>query len=398
MSVNNSKVVILKRRKKSGKSFIIYFFLCFLLIFFLLSFIFSNKYVIAGINRVSDFMQTEGIIIKNEKVITSPYRGKIEYLVKSGERVRVGTPLFKVITDFEMTKKIEEDVSNLKKQLEDEKNSSIPVLETLNKSIDELEKNLYSGKGKDEDKLKLKAKLKSLYEERERLLKERQKNIEIIQENISELENKRSLIEPVIYSPISGIVSFCLDGFEEKLSLGKEDELGKIDFFSVNNMDTNIEKKDYVEENEKVLKIIDNFNIYILAECKEKNLKKGRFYNMESSSGENFSAKLEKILGNGRLLFFVNEDLPGLYEKRKEKFKIILQGYEGITLPKSAIIRVGDKDGVFIKERDKLIYKPVEVIFEEGENVVVGGVKPGDIILVKRGLLWNFKEVLMNFF
>ncbi|MGB9840716.1 HlyD family efflux transporter periplasmic adaptor subunit, partial [Thermovenabulum sp.] len=159
-----------------------------------------------------------------------------------------------------------------------------------------------------------------------------------------------------------------------------------------------IEKKDYVEENEKVLKIIDNFNIYILAECKEKNLKKGRFYNMESSSGENFSAKLEKILGNGRLLFFVNEDLPGLYEKRKEKFKIILKGYEGITLPKSAIIRVGDKDGVFIKERDKLIYKPVEVIFEEGENVVVGGLKPGDIILVKRGLLWNIKEALMNFF
>ncbi|MGB9813106.1 MAG: HlyD family efflux transporter periplasmic adaptor subunit [Thermovenabulum sp.] len=389
------KVILLTKRKKSKNKFLVVFFVSVLLLFSLISVIYSNRYVIAGVNKINDFIETEGIIVRNEQVITSPYKGKIEYLVKSGERVRVGTPLFKVITDFEAKKKIEEDILLLKKQLEDEKNSSIPVIEAINKSIIELEKNLYNNNGKAESKSKLKTKLKALYDEKEKMLKERQKNIEIIEGKILELEKKLNVIEPLITSPVAGTVSFSIDGLEEILRIENKKAIENFDIFSLN-INNNPEQKGFVEENDKVLKIIDNFNMYILADCKGAKLKIGKLYKIELSSGKNFEARLESVFDNGRAIFYINQDLPELYDQRKEKIKIILKNYEGITLPKSAIIRLGDKDGVYVKEKNRINFKPVDVICEEGGNVIVDGLKPGDIILVKRGFLWNFRQLLMN--
>jgi len=61
-------------------------------------------------------------------------------------------------------------------------------------------------------------------------------------------------------------------------------------------------------------------------------------------------------------------------------------------IPKEGIFYDNGVEGVYVFERGEKCFKPVELVVEDEDNIIVNGIKQGDkILLNKRGLDELFK-------
>ncbi|MCG1013380.1 hypothetical protein JT739_12385 [Tepidanaerobacter sp. GT38] len=384
----NKKVVYLRPKKKSLKLpiFIALLFIVILLLYFYKA-LFMNTYTVIN-GEISESFSADAIIIKNEIPVLSPVDGKVQLLVKSGERVRVGTPLFIVTTDEKQKQHYQKEMAEIEEKigtLEDSAGSSLIALNLINKSIENTTEKLKEATESGEfDKVKLlKDELERLTNERKKLLESNEANINLLKKQLNQIQEDLSKIEIVTYASDSGIVSLFVDGFEDILVPNRAEKISHAQLQAVSESASKPAIGKNVRANQPVLKIIDNFSWYIALKP-EKTLKEGREYYIKINDDEKIKARLIKINEEGIGFFLVNTDLDSLLDSRKVKVEIILGTYSGAMIPKNAIFTDdGGEKGVYIIERGKRRFKPVEPVIEDEYNVIVEGLKQGDKILLK---------------
>lgn len=384
----NKKVVYLRPKKKSLKLpiFIALLFIVILLLYFYKA-LFMNTYTVVN-GEISESFSAEGIIIKNEIPVLSPADGKVQLLVKSGERVRVGTPLFIVTTDEKQKQHYQKEMAEIEEKietLEGSEGSSLIALNLINKSIENTTEKLKEATESGEfDKVKLlKDELERLTNERKKLLESNEANINLLKKQLNQIQEDLSKIEIVTYASDSGIVSLFVDGFEDILVPNRAEKISHAQLQAVSESASKPAIGKNVRANQPVLKIIDNFSWYIALKP-EKTLKEGREYYIKINDDEKIKARLIKINEEGIGFFLVNTDLDSLLDSRKVKVEIILGTYSGAMIPKNALFTDdGGEKGVYIIERGKRRFKPVEPVIEDEYNVIVEGLKQGDKILLK---------------
>lgn len=384
----SKKVVYLRPKKKSLKLpiFIALLFIVILLLYFYKA-LFMNTYTVVN-GEISESFSAEGIIIKNEIPVLSPADGKVQLLVKSGERVRVGTPLFIVTTDEKQKQYYQKEMAEIEEKietLEGSAGSSLIALNLINKSIENTTEKLKEATESGEfDKVKLlKDELERLTNERKKLLESNEANINLLKKQLNQIQEDLSKIEIVTYASDSGIVSLFVDGFEDILVPNRAEKISHAQLQAVSESASKPAIGKNVRANQPVLKIIDNFSWYIALKP-EKTLKEGREYYIKINDDEKIKARLIKINEEGIGFFLVNTDLDSLLDSRKVKVEIILGTYSGAMIPKNAIFTDdGGEKGVYIIERGKRRFKPVEPVIEDEYNVIVEGLKQGDKILLK---------------
>ena len=143
-----------------------------------------------------------------------------------------------------------------------------------------------------------------------------------------------------IISPVSGIVTYKIDGLEGVISY---DEILN---YSASELENLISMYDSNTNNEFGIKIIDNFGAYFLVKTPsgkyDKYIKEGKSYNIRVSDFENLvlTATLIKNIndsGYNYSLFEIHNEIDSLVDYRKLSCEIVWNTIEGMAVPLNAI-------------------------------------------------------------
>lgn len=143
-----------------------------------------------------------------------------------------------------------------------------------------------------------------------------------------------------IISPVSGIVTYKIDGLEGVISY---DEILN---YSASELENLISMYDSNTNNEFGIKIIDNFGAYFLVKTPsgkyDEYIKEGKSYNIRVSDFENLvlTATLIKNIndsGYNYSLFEIHNEIDSLVDYRKLSCEIVWNTIEGMAVPLNAI-------------------------------------------------------------
>ena len=286
-----------------------------------------------------------GYVIREEQVIktSSSEQEKLVQIKNEGERISVGEEIFRyeAKNEQELNEKIRElnnqiqkamegqieipssDIRALDKQIESkingiQKNNNIQEIKEYKTDI-----NLYITK-----KAKISGELSPAGSYINNLINQR-----------IEIENQLKNNSKYEKAPSSGIVSYRVDGLEEKLTFQNLDSIT-----SEMLEDLHLITGQIVTTSTKEGKIIDNFECYIAISTKSDEAKKAKIgdnVKLKLATNKEIPAEVAKIKEekDGRLVIFkINQSVEYLTGYRKISLDIIWWKEQGLRVPNSSII------------------------------------------------------------
>lgn len=186
-------------------------------------------------------------------------------------------------------------------------------------------------------------------------------------------ESKRSEA-PAVKVSMSGIVSYFIDGLEDKYTNENFDALFEKDLIE----DSKSYSLNQGKSNDN-FKILDNFSMNILAFSDDKKLEDIKVndvvlieWDLTGTKTYARILKKEKTGDTYKFLLNIRERISELYKDRFSKMEIIFDEYKTFKLPKSALVDRGSEKGVYIKDIDNTIrYKRVLLVGSDRDNIYV---------------------------
>ena len=188
-------------------------------------------------------------------------------------------------------------------------------------------------------------------------------------------ESKRSEA-PAVKVSMSGIVSYFIDGLEDKYTNENFDALSEKDLIE----DSKSYSLNQGKSNDNFnFKILDNFSMNILAFSDDKKLEDVNVNDVvliewDLTGTKTYARVLKKEKSGDTYKFLLNirERISELYKDRFSKMEIIFDEYKTFKLPKSALVDKGSEKGVYIKDIDNTIrYKRVLLVGSDRDNIYV---------------------------
>ena len=285
-----------------------------------------------------------GYIIREESIVKgSNYKNGMEQKKSEGEKVAKGDAIFRYYSNGEeaLTKKIQEldvkideamekedggnlpgDIKTIEKQIQD-KLSSIQRVNDM-QIIREAKKEIANNITK---KARIAGELSSAGSYLKKLIDERQKYENELNEGAEEL-----------VAPISGIVSYKVDGYEDVLT---PKDFSKLNSEFLENLE--IKTGQVIADNKESAKIINNFECYIacvLTSDQAKNAKEDDEVKLRLPNGQEISAEVEYISKEEEkvvLVFKIDKQVSELTSYRKMSIDIIWWSDSGRKIPNDAI-------------------------------------------------------------
>lgn len=342
--------------KKLQKKFIIYFvFLIFLLyIFYSIYLIIKtpNETLIIESGVVNQDETTVGYILRDEIVLEgNNVKNGLTAIISEGERAAKGQTVFRYngIDEEEIKTKIEEIDLKIQEALSKEPPTKFPAdIKNLDKTIDERVYNLNDFTNI-HTILEYKKEIEEVINKKAKIAGELSQSGSYIKELTNEKESlEKELTDGSEYitAPVSGVVSYRIDGLEQVLTTK---DFSNITEKALTELDIKTGK--IISSSKEKGKIIDNFNCYLGAFLNSEAAKKaniGQVVMITFASGKTFQAEVNYISeqDNGKkLIIFKIDNLPEeLVEYRKISATITWWSYSGLKIPNSSIVE--DKDGL----------------------------------------------------
>ena len=304
---------------------------------------------------------TEGFIIRKETVVKgNNYKNGMEQIVPEGEKVAKDQPVFRYYSNNEES--LKNKIADLDLKIEEtlsKENTSIysSDLKILEGQIDEKIKSL-SGLTDLGTIADFKKQIGDLVIKKAKMAGELSpsgSHIKQLIEERSKYENQLNSGSEYVKAPISGVVSYRVDGLEETL--------GSIDLSSLSKNyleNLNLKTGKMVATNDESGKVIDNFSCYIvviLNSDKSKEAKVGDKVKISFSGQKEINAEIEYIKpeenGDNLIVLEVNELSEELINYRKISLNLIWWKYSGLKVPNQAI---KEKDGLNYVVRSRAGY------------------------------------------
>ncbi len=315
-----------------------------------------------------------GYVIRDESVVQGEnYKNGILKIKTEGQRVSKGDSIFRYLSESEES--IKQQISEIDNQIQKimDNNASgfsseKKLLENQIKAqVDELYKNNNIQKNNE-----YKKEIDSAITKKARAIGELSPTGSELKNLINkrdELENKLKANSEYIKAPISGIVSYRIDGLEDKL---------KIDDFSYLNKNflesLNLKTGSVIAENDEKGKIINNFECYIaviLNSNEAKNARLGDKVKLILSNLEEISAIISYINveedDTRTIIFKITNNIEELIKYRKISIDIVWWNYKGLRVPNSSIITEDGKAYV-VRNRAGYLDKILVKILRQNET------------------------------
>lgn len=319
-----------------------------------------------------------GYVIRDEVVVKGEnYKNGMEQIIDEGNRVAKGESMFRYYSNGEenLKEKIKElDIkigeavesnnedllSTDAKLLDSQIAQSLSNINKLN-SIQTIQETKKLVSGYVTKKAKIAGELSPSGSELRKLIEER-----------NGYENELSTGSEYITAPLSGIVSYRVDGLEEVLTTGDFSKYNK-DFLN----DLNLKTGKIISTNNEQGKVINNFVCYIATTSKSeeaKNAKVGDKVKITVTGAKTVEAEIVHIIHESEnettLILEFNEGIENLSLYRKVSFDIIWWDSYGYKVSNSAIINEGDLNYV-IRTKAGYLERVLVKVKKQGEDYSV---------------------------
>lgn len=353
----------------------------------------------------------EGYIIRKETVVKGEnYKNGMEQIALEGEKVAKDESVFRYYSNNE--ENLKEKIANLDTKIQEaleNDNTSIysSDLKILEGQIDEKIKNL-SGLTDVNTINDYKKQIGDLVTKKAKMAGELSPSGSYIKQLIQErstFENQLNSGSEYVKAPISGVVSYRVDGLEEILGNIELSSLSK-DYLE----NLNLKTGKMVATSEESGKVIDNFSCYIvtiLSSNKSKEAKVGDKIKVSLSGNKELNAEITYIKpeeNESLIVLEVNELTEELINYRKLSFDLIWWSYSGLKIPNQAI---KEKDGLQYVVRSRAGYLSkilVKVLRQNDKYSIVTtytpeelkelGYTPEEISSLKKITLYD--EIILN--
>ena len=284
-----------------------------------------------------------GYIIRDETVVKGDnYKNGMEQIKTEGERVAKGDAIFRYYTtgEEELVKKIQDldvkiseamantndllpaDVASLESQIEANIYSLYTVnnLQTIQETKKEIANNINKKAKIAGEKSPAGSYLKKLIDER------------------SEYENQLNEGAEYLNAPISGVVSYKVDGYEDALTT---DDFSNLSTEFLENL--NLKTGQIVADSTESAKIINNFECYIACSLDSEqasNVEVGDEVKLRLPSEAEITSSTEYVKQDGDkilIVFKIDQQVQELISYRKISFDIIWWSDSGKKIPNDAI-------------------------------------------------------------
>lgn len=311
--------------------------------------------------EISATTECIGYIIREEKLFKGEnYKNGIYKIKNEGQRVAKGDPIFRYYTNNEdyLVEKIEKLDSQIQDALEQSQNNIYSSdIVAIDNQIEEKLK-LISETNKISKISEYKKEINTAITKKAKLTGELSPAGSYIKELISkrsEYEKQLNSGAEYIEATVSGIVSYRVDGLEEKLNISNMLELTE-DYLK----NLRLKTGEIVPNNEECGKIVNNYYCYIatITNAEEaNNVKENDTLKIVLSTGNKVKAKVYKIIeqesGKKLIIFKITNCVEELINYRKISIEIIWWSASGLKVPNSSI---AEKDGINYIVRKRVGY------------------------------------------
>lgn len=321
--------------------------------------------------------KADGYILREEVIVQGEnYKNGIVQIKSEGEKIAKNDAIFRYKSNGEekLLKKIEDLNVKIQEALKNETNIYPSDIALLENQIQEKIYSMYSI-NKFSEINSLKKEINDLILKKAKIvgdLSPAGSYIKKLIEERSSYEKELNSNSEYILAPISGIVSYKIDGYE--------------DFFGSNNIDylnqellesLDVRTGQLIESSNEKAKIVNNYQCYIAVIMKSDEAKKAKVgdkVSLEFLNLDAITASIEKIFeedtGNRVIVFKVNDNVEKLLDSRKISVNVIWWSKSGLKVPNSAIITENDENYVI---RNKAGYKEKVLIkiLKQNENYTI---------------------------
>lgn len=314
----------------------------------------TSSYIVKE-GELSEEDETVGYIIRDEKVVKEEgYENGIYAIASEGQRVAVGESIFRYYSDSE--KEIRTQISGLnykiQELLEQEKIEPTADIKSIEKQIEEKMKEMNTLTNYQEI-VENKKNIDNLIAKKISFIGDATENQEI-----KTLIKERNACEKKLKSgseyqkaPIGGVVSYRVDGLEDKLTVNNLNEITEkyLD-------DLDLQTGKIVSTSNELGKVIDNFKCYIAITTNSKNAMKaevGDKVKLRISNIKEYTAKIVQIneeSGKRTIIFEMSQMSEELINHRKLVVDVIWWNESGLKVPNQAL---KEKDGLYYVIRNK---------------------------------------------
>ena len=316
-----------------------------------------------------------GYVIRKESVVRGEnYKNGMEQIITEGERAAVNENIFRYYSTNEesLKSKIEElDTKIQVAMAENTELSNGSDMKLLEDQIDEQIENI----NKITDSAKLeeeKKEIDNLVTKKARIAGEASPQGSYLRELIDErkeYENELNSGAEYVKAPMSGIVSYRVDGLEEVLT---PDSFSNLSKEYLESLDLSTGK--IVATNNESGKVIDNFYCYIatITSSEEaKNAEVGDRVKVRLSNNAEVKAEITNIIkeddGDIILILKLTEQIEELINYRKITFDLIWWDASGLKVPNQAIVSENDLNYV-VRNRAGYLSKILVKIERQGDK------------------------------
>ena len=337
----------------------------------------SETYTVVS-GYVEKTTDTQGIVIKEEKVVDLNNNNAIIPLIEQSKRVRKSESI--AIYQDNKYQEYNEKINEMDKQIEilindlpEVYSSDISYIENQIEKLGKEARNSTSYIKMQE----YKTKIDELSNQKITLLGE----LSPSGSKVRELIDKRNQIEENyknssdnIKSPISGCITYKLDGLE------KITDTEKVFSYTVNDFNDIFSKYSTNLSNDFGIKIINNFISYIVIKTSNNEyIKEGNKYYLAftDKSDSKESTVLSKVIDidddNKYCIFKISNDIENLVDSRMENIRVVWAKKTGMAVPLSAI-SLNEKANIgnvtIIKNGD-YITVPIKIILSNDNIAIV---------------------------
>lgn len=177
-------------------------------------------------------------------------------------------------------------------------------------------------------------------------------------------------------SPISGVFSLTVDGYEDYFTPDKMDKIKRETVESLSYKSANLERSSVIE-GEPIYKVSNDDNWYVLCWVDKETAEsysEGRAVSLELPEGT-VDASVHSVREDGddyRVIFYLNVYYEAFCESRAVDMSIVTSDNEGLLVDNKCIVEKDGQQGVYVVDKNgDYVFTRISVISTDGEQSVI---------------------------
>ncbi|MDI6870069.1 MAG: hypothetical protein QME79_01700 [Bacillota bacterium] len=320
----------------------------------------------ARYGRVTVAVEGEALVVREEQVLFADVAGKVMPVAQEGERVPRGALVARIVPPRAAgadPREVEEALSEAKRRAILDEQSPLAAAARA------------GGRVKGASQAALAATRQALEEERAALARQAAGQVHLAR------------------APIAGTVSYTVDGLEGILGprslLDLLNEEGPVEEVARGATPRAVQPQETVAPGRPAAKVVDNFRVWFVVDVPRKTAgvlpRVGARIRLRLRGGgvPGGAACTATVVNRrdwperSRLLIAPVEYWPEFGRVRRTTLELCLGDYEGVWIPRSALVKRGDTAGVMVETWLGRQFQAVTVRGGDRERVVVDGLAPG---------------------